>query len=210
MIASKKEIGPGAFEVLLRDTPNTSDSYRLFQTKNIIRDIKETVCRVSDSQFSEEANANMPSVPYELPDGHSIDLGTERYKIPELIFNPSSLNQKKKEGEDEYLSLPTMVYNSMSKCDPDIRRELSNSMIVTGGTSLIPNFSERLQKELSDKGAPQAYKIKLLATSTPIERKFSVWIGGSILASLGTFQQLWISKAEYEEHGRLIVERKCP
>merc|ERR1711872_110889 len=41
-------------------------------------------------------------------------------------------------------------------------------------------------------------KIKIIA---PPERKYSVWIGGSILASLSTFQQMWISKQEYDECG---------
>ncbi len=49
-------------------------------------------------------------------------------------------------------------------------------------------------------------KIKIVA---PPERKYSVWIGGSILASLSTFQQMWISKQEYDESGPGIVRRKC-
>merc|ERR1712136_423835 len=43
----------------------------------------------------------------------------------------------------------------------------------------------------------------------PPERKYSVWIGGSILASLSTFQQMWITKQEYDECGPSIVHRKC-
>ena len=46
--------------------------------------------------------------------------------------------------------------------------------------------------------APSTIKIKIIA---PPERKYSVWIGGSILASLSTFQQMWISKQEYDESG---------
>merc|ERR1711872_1060333 len=49
-------------------------------------------------------------------------------------------------------------------------------------------------------------KIKIVA---PPERKYSCWIGGSILASLSTFQQMWISKQEYDESGPAIVHRKC-
>ncbi len=49
-------------------------------------------------------------------------------------------------------------------------------------------------------------KIKIIA---PPERKYSVWIGGSILASLSTFQTMWITKAEYDEAGPQIVHRKC-
>lgn len=103
-----------------------------------------------------------------------------------------------------------MIYNTVAKCDPDIRRELFSSIIVTGGTSLFPQLSERLYRELSDKSPPQSYKVKLLATTTQAERRFSTWIGGSILASLGTFQQMWMTKQEYDEHGASLVERKCP
>jgi len=103
-----------------------------------------------------------------------------------------------------------MIYNSIAKCDPDIRRELFNSIIVTGGNTLLPQFAERLHKELMEKSPPQMYKVKILATNSSAERKFSVWIEGSILASLGTFQQMWMSKQEYEEYGRSMVERKCP
>ena len=54
--------------------------------------------------------------------------------------------------------------------------------------------------------APSTMKIKVVA---PPERKYSVWIGGSILSSLSTFQQMWISKNEYDESGPSIVHRKC-
>ena len=53
-------------------------------------------------------------------------------------------------------------------------------------------------------------KVKLLAPTTPHERRFAVWIGGSILASLGSFQQLWMSKQEYDEAGASAIQRKCP
>jgi actin-related protein len=62
-----------------------------------------------------------------------------------------------------------------------------------------------MQKEITNL-APQAMKVRIIA---PPERKYSVWIGGSILASLSTFQQMWISKQEYDESGATIVHRKC-
>ena len=52
--------------------------------------------------------------------------------------------------------------------------------------------------------------VEVTASANTIERKFTTWIGGSILASLGSFQQMWMSKQEYEEHGVAIVHRKCP
>ena len=70
---------------------------------------------------------------------------------------------------------------------------------------MFKNFAERLKKEVSA-AAPEKMPVKVLA---PPERKFSVWIGGGILASMGTFQAMWVTKAEYEEHGVEIVNQKC-
>ena len=70
---------------------------------------------------------------------------------------------------------------------------------------MFPGIGDRMQKELVAL-APSTMKIKIIA---PPERKYSVWIGGSILASLSTFQQMWISKEEYDESGPSIVHRKC-
>lgn len=70
---------------------------------------------------------------------------------------------------------------------------------------LIIGIADRMQKEITAL-APSTIKIKIIA---PPERKYSVWIGGSILASLSTFQQMWISKIEYDESGPGIVHRKC-
>jgi len=209
MIESKKELRPGQFEVSLKDLSHTTESYRLYKIKEIVQDIKETVCRVSDSPIDDQSSLLIPSISYELPDGNVVDVGTERYKIPELLFNPEPLN-KRKEFDEEFLPLHQMIYNSVAKCDADIRRELFSSIVLTGGSTLFPLFPERLHKEIIEKAPPQMYKVKIVATSTPAERKYSVWIGGSILASLGTFQQMWMSKQEYEEHGRSMVERKCP
>ncbi|CAF1055256.1 unnamed protein product, partial [Didymodactylos carnosus] len=67
----------------------------------------------------------------------------------------------------------------------------------TAGTTMYPGIADRMQKEITSL-APSAMKIKIIA---PPKRKYSVWIGGSILASLSTFQQMWISKQEYDESG---------
>ena len=94
-------------------------------------------------------------------------------------------------------------------CDVDLRPALYGSVIVTGGNSLISGFNERLNRDLSMK-TPANMRFKLIAANGAQERRFGSWIGGSILASLGSFQQMWISKAEYEESGKSQVDRKCP
>ena len=71
---------------------------------------------------------------------------------------------------------------------------------------MYPGISDRMQKEITAL-APSTMKVKIIA---PPERKYSVWIGGSILASIGTFQQMWISSQEYKESGKSQIDRKCP
>uniref|UniRef100_A0A674NEK8 Actin, cytoplasmic 2 Actin, cytoplasmic 2, N-terminally processed n=1 Tax=Takifugu rubripes TaxID=31033 RepID=A0A674NEK8_TAKRU len=90
-------------------------------------------------------------------------------------------------------------------CDVDIRKDLYANTVLSGGTTMYPGIADRMQKEITSL-APTTMKIKIIA---PPERKYSVWIGGSILASLSTFQQMWISKQEYDESGPSIVHRKC-
>nr|KAF6414877.1 actin beta like 2 [Molossus molossus] len=95
--------------------------------------------------------------------------------------------------------------SSIMKCDVDIRKDLYANTVLSGGTTMYPGIADRMQKEITAL-APSTMKIKIIA---PPERKYSVWIGGSILASLSTFQQMWISKQEYDESGPSIVHRKC-
>ena len=106
-------------------------------------------------------------------------------------------------------SVVNMVYQSVTSVDSDIRQNLYSSVVVTGGNTLFSGFVERLQKELNDK-TPQMFRVRVTASHSSSERKYSAWIGGSILASLGSFQQMWMSKAEYDEHGKVLVEKKCP
>src|SRR5258708_32691036 len=94
-------------------------------------------------------------------------------------------------------------YSSMFKFDLDMRRDLYGHVVLSGGTTMFPGISDRMQKELTAL-SPSSMKVKIVA---PPERKYSVWIGGSILASLSTFQNLWCSKHEYDESGPGIVHR---
>ncbi|KAM1096597.1 hypothetical protein EV2_014640 [Malus domestica] len=87
------------------------------------------------------------------------------------------------------------TYHSIMKCDVDIRKDLYGNIVLSGGSTIFPGISDRMSKE-STVLAPSNMKIKVVA---PPETNYSVWIGGSILASLSTFQQLWIAKAEYDE-----------
>eukprot|EP00295_Goniomonas_pacifica_P013538 CAMPEP_0175886610 /NCGR_PEP_ID=MMETSP0107_2-20121207/45723_1 /TAXON_ID=195067 ORGANISM="Goniomonas pacifica, Strain CCMP1869" /NCGR_SAMPLE_ID=MMETSP0107_2 /ASSEMBLY_ACC=CAM_ASM_000203 /LENGTH=78 /DNA_ID=CAMNT_0017206993 /DNA_START=14 /DNA_END=247 /DNA_ORIENTATION=+ len=77
------------------------------------------------------------------------------------------------------------------KCDVDIRRDMFANIVLSGGSTMFPGISDRFQKEITHM-APGATRVRIIA---PPERKVSTWIGGSILASLSTFQAVWVSKA---------------
>jgi actin-related protein len=135
---------------------------------------------------------------YELPDGQVITIGNERFRAPEALFQPSVLGL-------ETGGMHVSTFNSIMKCDLDIRKDLYGNIVLAGGNTMYPGISDRMQKEMTAL-APSSMKVKIIA---PPERKYSVWIGGSILTSLSTFQQMWISKQEYDESGPSIVHRKC-
>lgn len=116
----------------------------------------------------------------------------------QVLFQPSFIGM-------ESAGIHDCTFKTIMKCDVDIRKDLYGNIVLSGGTTMFPGIGERMTKELTAL-APSTMKIKVVA---PPERKYSVWIGGSILASLSTFQQMWISKAEYDESGPSIVHRKC-
>jgi len=105
------------------------------------------------------------------------------FRAPEALFQPSLIGL-------ESAGIHETTYNSIMKCDVDIRKDLYSNIVMSGGTTMYPGIADRMQKEITAL-APSSMKIKIVA---PPERKYSVWIGGSILASLGTFQQMWVSK----------------
>ncbi|KER32590.1 hypothetical protein T265_12763, partial [Opisthorchis viverrini] len=185
--------------------PETTTSYENFMIKNLLQDFVASVLQVSDERYDQSQADTFPMVGYEFPNGYNFELGHERFQIPEALFDPSILQES---GGSSMLSMSHIVASSISLCDIDIRPSLYSNVVVVGGTSLITGFTDRLQRDLNMK-TPPSMRLKVNFPSTVVERRYSSWIGGSILGSLGTFQQMWISSHEYSELGKGCVDKKC-
>jgi len=165
----------------------------------VVKAIKENRCYVAfNIEKSEKAlQEDDETIPYKLPDGTVIQISSEKFRAPEVLFNPALIGL-------EYSGIHQTLVTSISRCDLDIRRTLFQQIILAGGSTMFDGLGDRLLSEVR-KLAPRNTKIKIWA---PPERILSTWIGGSILASLATFKNMWISRAEYDEHGANAIFRK--
>jgi centractin len=167
----------------------------------VVRAVKERLCYVAFNPQHEEGlelkeSSNISSS-YKLPDGQTIQVGPERFRAPEVLFNPSIIGL-------EYCGIHDCLVNSILKADMDLRKTLFLHIVLSGGSTLFPGFGDRLLSEVRRK-APKDIKIRI---SAPPERKYSTWIGGSILASLAAFKKMWVSAEEWREEGALAIHRK--
>ena len=167
--------------------------------REIVRDIKERLCYVALDPEKELKLAEKVSgmeKTYTLPDGETLTIGAERFMAPELLFNPGAI------GSEEN-PLDELIYRSIQNCDVDLRRDLYANIVLSGGSTMFPGLKERLHKELTEL-VPETMEVKIIA---PPERRYSLWIGGSILSSLKTFAKLWVTRKEYREIGPTSVYR---
>ncbi|XP_070580858.1 actin-1-like [Ptychodera flava] len=188
-------------DYLLRLLYDRGHSFVTTAEREIIKHMKEKLCYIAfDFEREREVAATSSALEkkYRLPDGQVVTIGKERFQATEALFKPSLLGF-------ESPGVHKTVHDSIMECDLDIRRELYSNIVLSGGTSMFHGFEDRLHKEITSL-APSGVDIKIVA---PPERKYSVWMGGSILASLNTFQKMWVTKKEYDEYGASIVHRKC-
>jgi len=181
------------------------DEFRPVTTaeREITRDIKEKLSYVAldyEDEFEKSKTGDVPDLEktYQLPDGNVITLGNERFRCPEALFQPALIGL-------EQQGIHEASYKTIQECDLDIRKDLYENVVISGGTTMFEGLAERLEKEIQDK-APPTITVEVEASE---ERKYSVWVGGSILSSLSTFQNMWITRDEYDESGPAIVHKKC-
>jgi actin-related protein len=171
--------------------------------KQIVKKMKEELCYVALNPEEEKAKASSSTSiqrTFELPDGSTVNVNSPRFLAPEALFHPDLI----KEG-DETLGMHRLCFKSITDCDLDVRKDLYENIILSGGSTLYEGLPDRIEKEV-DKLCPQQGVVKVIATK---DRYYSVWTGGSTLSSLSTFESQWITREEFEENGAEIVHRKC-
>merc|ERR1712113_74305 len=147
-------------EQLMKILTERGYSFTTSAEKEIVRDVKEKLAYVAVNYEEEIKKAETSSdieQNYELPDGSIITVGSERFRCAEVLFQPNMIG-KESEG------IHKLTYDSIMQCDVDIRRDLYENIVLSGG---------------------------------------------SILSSLNSFKEMWITKMEYDESGPGIVHRKC-
>ncbi|KAM7100347.1 actin-related protein T2 [Molossus nigricans] len=167
--------------------------------KVLVDDIKEKLCYVAlepEKELSRRPEEVLRE--YKLPDGNTIQIGDQLFQAPEALFTPTQLGIQNP-------GLSKMVFSSITKCDANIQSNLYGEIVLSGGTTLFQGLDDRLLKELeqlASKGTP----IKITA---PPDRWFSTWIGASIVTSLSSFKQMWVTFSDFKEFGTSVVQRRC-
>jgi actin-related protein 4 len=218
-------------------TEKYTHSYFNFQAERVYHEFKESMVQVYETPLSEApADETWPTRLFEFPDGYNSEFGIDRFNIGESLFKPDGSEAQEKSDNDDEMDvdgspaedgdekkadtnlsslvppfsakgISDLIIEAINSCDVDIRANLANNIVITGGTSLVQGFTQRVSNDLSQ--ALSGFKIRIHAPGNTAERNYSSWIGGSILSSLGTFHQLWVSKKEYEEVGaEKLLERR--
>lgn len=188
-------------------------SFVALQEERVLTEFKESVVQVWNgpsrlsSPGNEDVARSQPGRVFEMPNGANQLWGIERSKVAEGMWDEKAALPIPGEQVVKSQTIPEMVKAAIAAVDMDLRANLLQNIVVTGGTTLTNGFTDRLLNEIQL--AYPGARIRLQAPGLTQERRFGSWIGGSILGSLGTFHQMWIAKKEYDEFGAGVVEKRC-
>ncbi|KAL5961738.1 actin [Taenia solium] len=188
-------------EYLMRLLRGRGSAFRSTSEREVVREIKERLGYVARDFEAELVRAETTcevEKSYELPDGHVITIGSERFQCAEALMRPALIGK-------ECPGLAESVFQSIGRSDMNTRKDLYYNVVLSGGSTMFSGMADRLKKDISEM-APSSVNVRIVAQP---ERKYCVWIGGSILGSLSSFRKVWISKEDYEEVGPGIVHKKC-
>ena len=185
----------------LRELLGKRDPPSPMVSEQVVEKMKKELTRVKCSS-EEEPPCEGTNATFELPDGESLSIDKERFQCTEVLFNVEVMNRGLKGPKGFHIA----VAESIGKCEKALHRELYGEIVLSGGNTMFPGIAKRFTKELMPL-APSGVKLKITASPN---RQYFPWIGGSVLAALSTFPQLCVSKAEYEENGPTLVDKKCP
>eukprot|EP01084_Bolivina_argentea_P284937 488484_1 len=217
-------------ELLAKNSKNNY-TFNTVASREVGSICKESLCYIS-TDYSSELEKDCASKTYTLPDGSVIDVGTEMFRAPEILFNPGLFGQ-------EHAGIHKILYYSIMKCDEDIRYDLFENIVLSGGNTMFVGMDQRLVYELKvltgisknellingywkkcnakcslgmdvTQLLIEYYNAWNIKVFSPSREKWACasWIGGEIKASVMDDVE-WINHMDYDEYGPGLVHRKC-
>jgi actin beta/gamma 1 len=203
-VQSKLEVGGRQLNVYLRKLLNEANPGLVEHplVDKDLTDIKEKWCYVAgdfDIEFQKVEHLNEAEKQVVTEESGTIQLSAQRFRCPEPFFDPRILGVTSP-------GLSSLILDSIIKTE-DLSAQMLGSIVLAGGSSMFNGLQERIERNLIESDRlPGGATVKIIA---PGNRNNSAWVGGSVLASLATFSQMWVTKQEYEETGPAIVHLKC-
>ena len=164
--------------------------------RDAVRDFKEKHCIVLTSPDKK------PTAPvdFTFPDGNMVQVNEDRYKAPEVIFSPEQFGIKAN-------GISSMIYDSVMKSDIQLRPLLFSHIFLTGATTLMDGFAERIEQEVQNMIYKDNFNFTVHVSAHP-KRANAAWIGGSIVGGLNVYPQMVAYADEYDELGSVLINRR--
>ena len=170
---------------------------------SVLDKLKEKLCYISmDAKQEMKKVGSSCTTEFELPDGSKISVGPARFQCTEVLFQPSLLQHPTP-------GLAALIHQSISASDDNLSTALHSKIVLSGGNTMFPGTKERMLKEVASLSPLPSKKKAVINIVAQEDRSLCTWIGGSVLASLSSIKDMWVTSKEYQEVGPAIVHRKC-